>query len=55
MAGQMGEASVVYDITDDWTTLTQSPALKARTIADDAALCRRADAVVVCSERLLTR
>ena len=52
MAGRMGESSVVYDITDDWTTLTQSPALKARTVADDAALCRRADAVLVCSERL---
>src|SRR6185437_8348835 len=25
MAGQMGEAGIVYDITDDWTTLTQSP------------------------------
>ena len=53
MAGRMGERSVVYDITDDWTTLTQSPALARLTVAQDAALCRRADAVIVCSERLL--
>ena len=52
MAGQMGESQVIYDITDDWTTLTQSPALTKLTIAQDAALCRRADAVIVCSERL---
>lgn len=52
MAGKMGEKSVVYDITDDWTTLTQSPALARLTIDQDAALCRRADAVIVCSERL---
>ncbi len=52
MAGQMGESQVVYDITDDWTTLTQSPALTRLTIAQDAALCRCADAVIVCSERL---
>jgi len=52
MAGQMDESQVVYDITDDWTTLTQSPALTALTVAQDAALCRRAEAVIVCSERL---
>jgi len=52
MAGQMGESQVIYDITDDWATLTQSPALTKLTIAQDAALCRRADAVLVCSERL---
>ncbi len=52
MAGRMGEARVIYDITDDWSSLTQSPALLKLTIAQDAALCRRADAVIVCSERL---
>jgi len=52
VAGRMGERNVVYDITDDWTTLTQSPALAKLTIDQDAALCRRADAVLVCSERL---
>ncbi len=53
MAGRMGERAVVYDITDDWTTLTQSPALTRLTSDQDTALCRRADAVIVCSERLL--
>jgi len=52
LAGRAGERAVVYDITDDWTTLTQSPALTEMTVAQDAALCRRADAVIVCSERL---
>ena len=52
MAGKMGESAIVYDITDDWTTLTQSPALAKRTVDQDAALCRRADVVIVCSERL---
>ncbi len=52
MAGRMGERDVVYDITDDWTQQTQSSALARLTVAQDAALCRRADAVIVCSERL---
>lgn len=52
MAGRMGEARVIYDITDDWSSLTQSPALLQLTKAQDAALCRQADAVIVCSERL---
>ena len=52
MAGKMEESAIIYDITDDWTTLTQSPALAKRTADQDAALCRRADATIVCSERL---
>ena len=52
MVGRMGESAVIYDITDDWTTLTQSPALARLTAAQDEDLCRRADAVIVCSERL---
>jgi len=52
MAGHMGEARVIYDITDDWSSLTQSPALMQLTLNQDAALCKRADAVLVCSERL---
>jgi glycosyltransferase involved in cell wall biosynthesis len=53
MGGRMGERAVVYDITDDWTSLTQSPRLTRLTCAQDAVLCRRADAVIVCSQRLL--
>jgi len=52
MVGRMGESSVVYDITDDWTQFEQSPAMERLTIAQDNALCRRADAVIVCSQHL---
>jgi len=52
MAGQMAERAVVYDITDDWMTLSQSPRLQRLIRRQDAALCRRADAVIVCSQRL---
>jgi glycosyltransferase involved in cell wall biosynthesis len=52
MVGRMGESSVVYDITDDWISLTQRDWLRALTAAQDAALCRKANAVIVCSQRL---
>jgi glycosyltransferase involved in cell wall biosynthesis len=52
MAGKMGEAGVVYDITDDWTLFPQPEALKRRVEAEDRELCRKADLVVVCSEAL---
>ena len=52
MVGRMGESGVVYDITDDWTTLTQSARLTQLITRQDQELCRRADAVIVCSERL---
>ncbi len=52
LAGHLNESAVIYDITDDWTTLTQSESLKKLTIQQDSQLCARADAVIVCSERL---
>ncbi len=52
MAGRMGERAVVYDITDDWISLTQKEWLRRLTTAQDAALCGRADAVIVCSQKL---
>ena len=52
MAGRMGERAVVYDITDDWISLTQKDWLRRLTAAQDEALCRRADAVIVCSQKL---
>ena len=55
MVGRMGESRVIYDITDDWTQFThftQRKALLERTMAEDAELCRRADAVIVCSRSL---
>jgi len=50
--GRMDESSVIYDITDDWMSLTQAPALIERIRVQDSELCRRADAVIVCSQRL---
>jgi glycosyltransferase involved in cell wall biosynthesis len=48
----MGESAVIYDITDDWTRMRQ-PAKLARLVErQDAELCAKADAVIVCSQRL---
>jgi teichuronic acid biosynthesis glycosyltransferase TuaH len=52
LTGKLGERALIYDITDDWTQLPQGKAEQRRVAAQDAALCRRADAVIVCSERL---
>lgn len=52
MAGKMGESQVLYDITDDWIELTQSPLMKSLTLDQDTDLCRRADHVIVCSQKL---
>jgi len=52
MAGRMGEAACIYDITDDWTSMTESSSTISLIRAQDAELCRRADAVIVCSQRL---
>jgi len=52
MVGKMGEDRTIYDITDDWITLTQSEALTRLIIEQDRELCRVADAVIVCSQKL---
>ena len=52
MVGRMGENAVIYDITDDWTQIKQGSAIQELIVAQDAELCRRADAVIVCSEKL---
>ena len=53
LAGKLGERAVVYDVTDDWTLMPSIPAQERRRIREcDAALCRAADLVVVCSESL---
>lgn len=52
LAGTLGESAVVYDITDDWISFDQPEWLRERIRRQDADLCRRADAVIVCSERL---
>jgi glycosyltransferase involved in cell wall biosynthesis len=55
MVGHLGERAVIYDITDDWTQLDQSSREAKLITAQDAELCRRADAVIVCSQGLLDR
>ena len=52
MAGRTGEQAVVYDITDDWISPNQDARLRRLTTAQDAQLCARADAVIVCSRKL---
>ncbi len=53
MVGHLDERAVIYDITDDWTQLDQSSREARLIAAQDAELCGRADAVIVCSEHLL--
>jgi glycosyltransferase involved in cell wall biosynthesis len=53
LAGRLGESTLVYDITDDWT-LTYLPPHEQQLVAEqDAELCRRADLTIVCSQALL--
>ena len=53
LAGRLGERAVVYDITDDWTLMPANVENERRRIREmDAALCHRADLVVVCSKAL---
>lgn len=50
--GRMGERAVIYDVGDDWAAISQPAYAKRRTLAEDTYLTRRADAVIVVSERL---
>jgi glycosyltransferase involved in cell wall biosynthesis len=52
LIGKVPYSPVIYDITDDWTSFGQREIDRRRTIAADEFLCRNADAVVVCSQRL---
>lgn len=53
LAGRLGERALIYDVTDDWTLMSSIPAAERERIqVADAALCRKADLVVVCSEAL---
>lgn len=45
-------SALIYDVTDDWISLTQSDLDRERTILADRILCHRADATIVCSEKL---
>jgi len=53
MVGKLGEALVVYDVTDDWTRLSQPAVAQRLTTEQDSQLCGRADIVLVCSKQLL--
>ena len=53
VVGRIGEAAAVYDIGDDWTAFPQSDKAARLVRQQDAALCAKADAVVVVSDRLL--
>ena len=46
---------VVYDVTDDWRSMPQTATARARIIAAEDVLAKRADATVVCSTVLATR
>ena len=52
LAGHLDESTVIYDVTDDWSNVSQPPARRRRTIREDKRLCHHADAVIVCSEAL---
>lgn len=52
LVGRIPTSGVIYDITDDWTQLKQTARATNLVIAQDAELCKRADAVIVCSQRL---
>jgi teichuronic acid biosynthesis glycosyltransferase TuaH len=52
LVGRIPACGVIYDITDDWTQLKQTARATNLVIAQDAELCQRADAVIVCSQRL---
>ena len=53
LLGALGECAAIYDVTDDWIEMDQPPAKRQLTREQDAELCRRASAVIVCSEALL--
>ncbi len=53
LVDRIDTAGVVYDITDDWTRFCdQSERARNLVIEQDAMLCRKADAVIVCSDDL---
>ncbi len=52
LLGQMDESATIYDITDDWISAQQSNAARELLVRQDADLCARADATIVCSQRL---
>ena len=52
LVGGLNERLTVYDIGDDWTIPDQKEWLRQLTLAQDKALCRISDVVIVVSEHL---
>lgn len=52
LAGRFGSIATIYDITDDWTACESNPDYKRVIEMQDDDLCRRADEVIGCSEKL---
>lgn len=52
LADVVPHGKLIYDVTDDWISMEQPEHLRERTRCKDAHLCGRADATIVCSERL---
>jgi len=52
LLGRLGEASVVYDVLDDYPSLPEYAALGTRLVRDDAEMIRRADLVFCASKRM---
>ena len=50
--GSLNERATIYDITDDWELAASTPQEKQKIHDLDRALCRRADATIVCSQAL---
>lgn len=53
LLGRMGECAAAYDVGDDWTSFRQKPWFLKLIRQEDDELTRRADVVIVVSERLL--
>jgi teichuronic acid biosynthesis glycosyltransferase TuaH len=52
LVGRMSESASVYDITDDWISFQRDPKQAELVRRNDRELCQKADAVIVCSQRL---
>ncbi len=55
IARHLGEAGLIYDITDDWLVWERTLSRRQRLQRFDTLLCKNADATIVCSPQLLER
>jgi glycosyltransferase involved in cell wall biosynthesis len=52
LADRISHQKLIYDVTDDWTSFQVAPGVMQRIREQDRRLCERADAVIVCSQKL---